>query len=301
MADKSDKSSKQPSWIHRIPVWKEFGPWLKWASALATGATIAVGFGEYALGLILLTLCLACCIAQIWVWQTDRHRALKALLMIFAVALVSYGVIVTIDQRGDKPWGVLWKKKDRSQSFSVVVEQVFGERHSREDVNGHIVLVVGDRCFSAHLGMFISLVSTQRPAMIRTFYVEGQNSRKEWVKLTKPFMPWWGLNEWYWTGLGLGRAMKWNSQSLDYLIFDKTILAHTPVRGWLFFEVPEDVKIEPGSPVRFHIEDYEGAETTLVVVVGTSQSDEAQGVPYFLSSGHDLTRCRLERFSEVAK
>jgi hypothetical protein len=96
---------KTQGWIHRIP------NLLKWASALATAATIAAGFGEYGMALVLLFACLTCCIVQIWVWQTNRHWSLKALLTVLSVGIIGYGVVVVMDQKDDKRWGVLWPKK----------------------------------------------------------------------------------------------------------------------------------------------------------------------------------------------
>jgi hypothetical protein len=198
--------------------------------------------------------------------------------------------------------GIFWLRKipRASQSFSVAVEMVFGL--GKRNINGDFVLEAGGRCFPAQVGMFIRLISTERSAMIRTFGVEAQNGKKEWVKLTRPFLP-FGFEEWYWTGRGLKNAMKWSTQRLDSEILNKSFPAHEPVRGWMFFEVPEDLDIGKGSPLRFHIEDYEGADTTVVIRAEEGNEmgnkDSLQVIPLTGSPGDvDLSGCKFQYFSE---
>lgn len=103
--------TERKSWIHRIPVWKDLGHWLRWASIWAGAAVTATGFGEYAVALVLLALCLSCCIVQIFVWQTNRHWLWTLFLAFVSLGIIGYGVAVVLDQKGDKKWGVLWPKE----------------------------------------------------------------------------------------------------------------------------------------------------------------------------------------------
>lgn len=106
--------AKSKGWIHNIPVWKEFGHWLKWAVSFATAATVAIGFGEYALGLVFLSLCLVFGLTQIHVWTLDAKPfarwVIKVILALASIGTLAYGAAITLDQKDGKRWGILWQK-----------------------------------------------------------------------------------------------------------------------------------------------------------------------------------------------
>jgi hypothetical protein len=128
--------NNRKSWIHRIPVWKDFGHWFRYASLFAGATTTATGLGQYAVALAFLTLCLVCCIAQIYVWQTNRHRLTKFFLAVLSIALIACGFAVILDQKGNKRWGVFFRQPVNAEIENLnkryEAQQVKDEQTKRE-------------------------------------------------------------------------------------------------------------------------------------------------------------------------
>jgi hypothetical protein len=105
-ASKLDTSEKV-SWIHRIPVWKEFGHWLKWASGCFAFALGMTQVNEYAWALAGLIGCGICCIAQIYVWTASpsrfKNRITKLLLALISLTMIMISGLTVLKIRGDKP------------------------------------------------------------------------------------------------------------------------------------------------------------------------------------------------------
>ncbi len=114
---------KKVSWIHRIPVWREFGPWLKWASACFAFALGMTQVNEYGWALAGLIGCGICCLAQIYVWTASpnrfRNRAMKAFLAVLSLGMITVASLTVITIGQDKPWSNLFQKNtERSEMKS---------------------------------------------------------------------------------------------------------------------------------------------------------------------------------------
>jgi len=115
----STELSHKLSWINRIPVWKEFGHWLKWASffvfVVALGAT---QIGEYLVAELALIATLICCLVQIQVWTKPPKRyprITKFLLAVLSVVLIGIGAWDIWKIKGDKSWSNLLSQERRSR------------------------------------------------------------------------------------------------------------------------------------------------------------------------------------------
>ncbi len=102
----SNEKVKTQSWIHRIPVWKEFGPWLKWASACFAFAATMTQVSEYLLAEVGLVACGICCIVQIYVWTFSQKRKpiVKLTLALLSVGLMTVAALTVYKIKDDKPW-----------------------------------------------------------------------------------------------------------------------------------------------------------------------------------------------------
>jgi hypothetical protein len=97
------------SWIHRIPVWKEFGHWLKWASASFAFAVGMVGAGEYLVAEFALIAAILCCIAQTWIWQRNTKSAFRdwsgrVSLAVLSIMLGGFAMVDVFFIKGRNDW-----------------------------------------------------------------------------------------------------------------------------------------------------------------------------------------------------
>lgn len=103
--------SKKISWIHRIPVWKEFGHWLKWASGCFAFALGMTQVNEYAWALAGLVGCGVCCLVQIYVWTASPNRfkngIIKLFLTLISLMMILVSGLTVLKIKGDKPWSNL--------------------------------------------------------------------------------------------------------------------------------------------------------------------------------------------------
>jgi hypothetical protein len=102
--------SKPKSWIHRIPVWKKLGPWLKWAAPASFGfATGMVGVGEYAAAELALGLTILCYLVQTWVWQRKTNRCIwnmfvKLVSGTVIIVVGAFAMILVVSIKGPNDW-----------------------------------------------------------------------------------------------------------------------------------------------------------------------------------------------------
>ena len=130
--------------------------------------------------------------------------------------------------------------------------------------------------------MFLQLVNNQpAPAMISRLTVELQVSNGDWLKLIH--MPIRGNQVFVPKGADLKQAHPWalETNGFDYLISDRAIPPHEPVRGWAFFEIPAFLTIPQGTEIRyrFQVEDTNGTEfiyTTESSAIGSKGVDLEQ-------------------------
>lgn len=162
--------------------------------------------------------------------------------------------------------GITWQRKmpRPSHRFVVAVDMVMGS--SKRDMNADYWFVIGDDAFPVHYALFLRAVNTGPPWMIESYTVEALNSKNAWVMLTR--VPNLGeeFETFYFAYQGnLKEARKWEAVSFDPQIIDRVIPEHATVRGWAFFETPEDIDIEAGHSLRIHVKDVAGVESTQVV------------------------------------
>src|ERR1043166_7714438 len=94
--------------ITRIPVWKDLGPWLKWASACFAFAATMTQVGEFLWAEVGLILCGFCCLMQVFVWTVSARPwtriALKLALGFASIALAAVSMLTVVKIKGDKKW-----------------------------------------------------------------------------------------------------------------------------------------------------------------------------------------------------
>jgi hypothetical protein len=116
LAKEPDPKSK--SWIHRIPVWKEFGAWLKWASACFAFALTMTQINEYGWALVGLLACGGCCLAQLYVWTASPNRfkngVAKCFLAFLSLGIILIGMMTVIRIKGERQWSNLLQNKPQA-------------------------------------------------------------------------------------------------------------------------------------------------------------------------------------------
>ena len=73
------------------------------------------------------------------------------------------------------------------------------------------------------------------------------------------------------------------------------------VRGWAFFEVPEDMRLDSGDAVRIFVKDVEGREMTQVAIIEEDPHDTLHGSASFQYSNEDrdLRKLVLRYWTEI--
>jgi hypothetical protein len=107
----SGPGSRLSELLNKIPVWKEFSPWLKWGSGFFALAATMTQLGEYGWAMLALVLCGLCCLTQIAVWTASasiyKNGIWKAALFILSMALIVTAGLTLLRIKGDKPWSNL--------------------------------------------------------------------------------------------------------------------------------------------------------------------------------------------------
>lgn len=187
------------------------------------------------------------------VWREDSQRRwLRIACTLLCGAIVGLGFI--------------WMYKT-PQPFSVIAAAQLGDtkRGTRSGVFwATYKSKYGDTMSPAQLGIFIEIINLQQvPAIVRAYGVEAISMKtKAWIRLTRVDVR-LGDVFFCFEGQDLNHAKKLDMQNgLDYLLADKTIPPHDAVRGWAFFELPED--IDPKGPMRLSVEDASGRTSSQV-------------------------------------
>jgi hypothetical protein len=156
--------------------------------------------------------------------------------------------------------GFVWRTRT-PQPFSVVAGTQLGDtkRGTRSGVFwATYKSKYGDTMSPAQLAIFIEIVNLQPvSAIVRAYKVEAVSIKtKNWIKLIRVDVR-FGDVFFCFQGQDPHHAKKVDTHNaLDYLLPDKTIPSHDAVRGWAFFELPED--IDPNEPIRITVEDASG-------------------------------------------
>jgi hypothetical protein len=192
------------------------------------------------------------------------------------------------------------------QPFSAAVEFVIGSNKRGMDSHWWVVYnrPEGLTASPAHVAMFIRLINLKPvPARIAAYSVELQNEKNEWVKLIRVSPPFpLDLYECFGT---LKKCVERNEMMMHGLDrpITETMSPHDPIRGWAFFEVPEEVRIERADPARIVIRDMEGAETALIIKLEHPSLDQGEDSVQPIMLGHagaerDLSGCQLMYWSD---
>lgn len=117
MGDAVGSPNEKVSWIHRIPVWKELGRWLKLASACFGFALGMTQVNEYAWAMLGLIGCGVCCLAQIYAWTASPNRfknwAAKMLLAFLSLVLITIAGFTVVRIKGKKAWSNLSEQDEQ--------------------------------------------------------------------------------------------------------------------------------------------------------------------------------------------
>lgn len=159
----------------------------------------------------------------------------------------------------------------------------------------------GDVVTPAQLGLFVEIINQQsREALIDSYTIEAQNDSGKWFKLIRvdaTSSPVFLCFE----GGDLHKAKPLDLvNGLDRELKDKAIPAYSTVRGWAFFELPQDIR--ESSPFRITVEDNTG-------VIAQSTDDQYSPIKDYVQSGDlhlaaglkDLTGYRFMMYSELFK
>lgn len=107
----SGPASRLSELLNKIPVWKEFSPWLKWGSGFFALAATMTQLGEYGWAMLALVLCGLCCLTQIAVWTASasiyKNGIWKGALFILSMAVIVTAGVTLLKIKGDKPWSNL--------------------------------------------------------------------------------------------------------------------------------------------------------------------------------------------------
>jgi hypothetical protein len=185
-----------------------------------------------------------------YVWKTNlaRNRARVVSGIISLVLIIA---------------GFTWQRRlpKSIPRFPAAVEMVMGT--SKRDMNAVYWFEIGGTIFPAHTALYLRFVNNGPPAMIDSYTVEALNSAGNWVRLIRIPDLGGAFGAFYWVPDGkFSEAARWEATSIDPQLIDKVIPSHDVVRGWAYFELPEDIDIEPGAKLRIHIRDVMGDESS---------------------------------------
>jgi hypothetical protein len=147
-----------------------------------------------------------------------------------------------------------------TQRFPAAVESVLGT--PKRDMNAVFWFALGKSIYPAHVALFLRFVNNGPPAMIEFYRIAALNHKGRWVTLTRIPNMGGGLDTFYWIYDGkFNEAGRLEMTCIDPQLIDYVIPAHHVIRGWAFFEVPEDIDIERGAKLRIQIKDVTGNES----------------------------------------
>jgi hypothetical protein len=185
------------------------------------------------------------------------------------------------------------------ERFPAAVEAVIGQ--SKRDMNSTYWFAFAGSIFPAHIALFLRFVNDGPPAMIESYRVEALNSKGMWVTLYR--IPNLGgeYDSFYWVSSGqFDKAKRWEASSIDPQLINRVIPSHDVVRGWAYFELPEDLEIDRGAKLRIQIKDVTGDESIQEVLVqGMGSKGSDLQIPIRMSHDEtDLSGYRKEYLSE---
>jgi hypothetical protein len=203
-----------------------------------------------------------------YVWKDAHHRkrlkyscyAVGAIALLACV--VAFGTRETQQAKPPLPMVSSPIPSSSPAPFSISMD---GGMSSEERTMGARLWYVYDSKYGrtaspVHKAMVIKLTNNQpTPSVIETYEVEVLNNQNKWVKLTRVNMR-SGDIYWVYDNFHEARWLNFRQNSLDNILSMKTLRPRETVRGWAFFEIPEDLGME--NPMRIYVKDMGGAEMT---------------------------------------
>jgi hypothetical protein len=166
----------------------------------------------------------------------------------------------------------------------------------------------GDTVSPISLTMFLRIVNLQKvPSEIERYVVEMKIGDTAWVKLARMDVR---EGEVFFAVDGLKRTRRIDVRpnGLDYLLGDKALKPHETVRGWVFYEIPDNYIILDGMSIRYSItvRDTAGVQFSYTPPEETASSklappgtnDAAQSQPWYVREWRDLSSFHQKYFSE---
>jgi hypothetical protein len=131
----------------------------------------------------------------------------------------------------------------------------------------------------ANMAFVMRLVNLREvPTIIAAYRVEAKNHKGQWVKLEVINV----RDDYIYSTLGpeLDGAfeMDFRTTCFDYLA-SKEIRPREMIRGWAFFQAPEDVCVEHNDLVKIFVKDVEGVETSKTVRIAEHKDDALHDGP----------------------
>lgn len=233
-------------------------------------------------------------LAEWYVWQgrTQRKRA----RWLFGVL----GLAVSIA-------GAFWVHRIWTQSPPAFLATVASELGSYKSERGGVFWAIyhtgnGDTVTPAQLGLYIEIINRQSvPTVIDAYSVEAQNRASEWFSLVRVQ----GISgEVFFCIDDPHKARPVDLENgLDRQIEEKAIAPQATLKGWAFFELPQDIRER--SPFRITVEDNTGRAATQITEGADNlkaAKDYVQTAPLHLAAGlKDLTGYRFQMYSELFK
>lgn len=177
-----------------------------------------------------------------------RSRTVRAFLTLAVWILVVGGLFLASG---------FWRAKsdDASEPFAVEVETTFVQEHKTLD-GARFYLAYrsgyGDTVSPVDVTMFLKVVNLQQTrVMVQSFSVE-MNLGGRWTRLVR-LIPRGGEIYFATEGLHKARRIDVRPNGFDYLIQDRYIEPRETVRGWAFFEIPENFKAPLGTGVQYRV------------------------------------------------
>lgn len=157
----------------------------------------------------------------------------------------------------------------------------------------------GEIVTPAQLGLYIEIINQQaREATIDSYIVEAQNRSNKWFRLIRLDA---SDSPVFLCITDFHQAKPLDlSNGLDRQLKDKPMSAYGTVRGWAFFELPQDIR--ENSPFRLTVEDNTGiaAQTVENEDSASPIKDYVQSADLHLATGiKDLSASRFMMYSEL--
>lgn len=210
--------------------------------------------------------------------------------------LISIAVIVA---------GVAWKSRMPSPIGAFTSRVVGAPLGSYEATRGGVFFLIynrgeGEIVTPAQLGLYMEIINQQaHEALIDSYIVEAQNTGGEWFRLIRLDA---GSSPVFLCIEDFQKAKPLDlSNGLDRQLRAKPITAHGTVRGWAFFELPQNIR--ENSLFRVTVEDNNGksAQTADNEALPPTK-DYVQSVDLRLAAGvRDLSASRFMMYSELFK